>query len=373
MPIHITSVQSSVSKPHKIECWALLLEVGLVFFCGGKRIAKQVEPLQRRTAPERLEAARQLVVMQVDLHQRRATPERLEFRSGSSPPERWLPAAPPCSWRCRSAVQFCRGSSPPVKSLPHRRSSCSAGSLSSGNGPRSPQCSRRRLRSTALHTAASPKVAAQVLFRFDCDISSSSSELPAPSSTGTICDRRHASIMNLASIVRTRPCRACSTTSCVSLPVYNSTARHGPEPWPRAARATALDGERWHEKRAVARATTARPPLVPPLKAPPRATTATLSTPTRGCSRWSCCRRALEHARPLTASKRGTPSLVLLTASMICWNVSSGSASSVTISAAAACARVLMCPSSSPIGVWMGGCCGQCTADNTFSRERERD
>eukprot|EP00964_Phaeocystis_antarctica_P087451 scaffold55507_cov73-Phaeocystis_antarctica.AAC.3 len=54
-----------------------------------------------------------------------------------------------------------------------------------------------------------------------------------------------------------------------------------------------------------------------------RCTTARLRTPTRGRSRWNCCRRALEHTRPLTSSKRGT-SWRVLQAPITCRSTSSG-------------------------------------------------
>ena len=66
-----------------------------------------------------------------------------------------------------------------------RSSNCSAGSLSTGNGPCSLQFLRRSVRSTALHTAASPKVAAHVLSICTLSSWSSRSEQPAPSSSGT--------------------------------------------------------------------------------------------------------------------------------------------------------------------------------------------
>eukprot|EP00964_Phaeocystis_antarctica_P019333 scaffold10682_cov67-Phaeocystis_antarctica.AAC.4 len=168
-----------------------------------QEVVVQPEHLQRRAPPERLKPARELVVTEVD-HlqrrlQRRAASDRrksachlvapyssscssVQPRSGSSPPvNNWFQpkrstssavqprsgARSPVSWllhreSSRNAVQPRRGSSPPLNWLSSIMSVCSAGSLSSGNGPRSPVSSRSKLRSTALHTAASPKADAHV-------------------------------------------------------------------------------------------------------------------------------------------------------------------------------------------------------------------
>eukprot|EP00964_Phaeocystis_antarctica_P085408 scaffold53944_cov76-Phaeocystis_antarctica.AAC.3 len=127
-----------------------------------------------------------------------------------------------------SPVQPLSGSNPPVHWLLDRSSTCSAGSLSSGNGPCSLQRFRYSLRSTALHTAASPKIAAHVPFRPAPLRSSSSSEQPAPSISGTTRSATAGySFLRLALIARTRPSRACSTTASVRSPSYRSVTRHG--------------------------------------------------------------------------------------------------------------------------------------------------
>ena len=64
-------------------------------------------------------------------------------------------------------------------------SNCSAGSLSSGNGPARTQFSKRSLRSFTLHRDSSPKLLAHDPHKVTHDISSSISEQPAPDSSGT--------------------------------------------------------------------------------------------------------------------------------------------------------------------------------------------
>ena len=126
-------------------------------------------------------------------------------------------------------MQFCRGSSPPDNWLPFRLSSCSAGSLISGNGPCSPQHSRRSVRSTALLITPLPKVDAHVLSNFtppSISVEKSSSEQPAPSSSGTTRLATAGASDHGGSVPRrgdtgseiesTRPCRACSKTASVS-------------------------------------------------------------------------------------------------------------------------------------------------------------
>ena len=186
----------------------------------------------------------------------------VQLLSGSRSPVSWLL----CSASTFSAVQRSSGLSPPVSWLFERQSTCnavqplsgsrlpaswlgsllseqleavthslsSAGSLSSGNGPLSPHSNRVSSRSTALHTAASPKVAAHVLFSLACHISSLIREQPAPSRQGTTrLATAGASVVTrgcgpcIATIERTRPCRAWSTTAIVGTPVYNSTTCHG--------------------------------------------------------------------------------------------------------------------------------------------------
>eukprot|EP00964_Phaeocystis_antarctica_P091206 scaffold58453_cov85-Phaeocystis_antarctica.AAC.3 len=110
---------------------------------------------------------------------------------------------------------------------------CSAGRLSSGSGPDSPQSSSCSSSSAVLHTAASPNVAVHEPIP-SCKPSSlrSSSEQPAPSSSGTtrFATAGVSVVRPRASIERTCPRHASSTTVAVGSPVYSSTTRHGP--WP---------------------------------------------------------------------------------------------------------------------------------------------
>eukprot|EP00964_Phaeocystis_antarctica_P007997 scaffold4304_cov58-Phaeocystis_antarctica.AAC.4 len=256
---------------------ALLLEVGLVFVRGNQLIVLKLEPLQVRAASERLEPASQEVALQEELTQLSEAPERLEtahqlvellqcravgqrieiavevidaqgqmLQPGAAPErlestlvQDGAPVVPYNSGatrgcpsdgclKARAPAAPCR----PGGARACRWSSRSAGSLSSGNGPCNLQPCRRSLRSTALHTVASPRAAAHVPFSCANDRLSSSSEQPAPSSTGTTRSSTpgasHTSPCRPASIECTCPCCACSKTASVSLPSYSSVTRHGP-------------------------------------------------------------------------------------------------------------------------------------------------
>eukprot|EP00964_Phaeocystis_antarctica_P138459 scaffold103134_cov66-Phaeocystis_antarctica.AAC.1 len=161
-----------------------------------------------------------------------STSSAVQLCSGPSPPVRSF------SSRCsaRSAVQLESGSSPPVRWFLLRVSAFSAGSLSSGNEPCRLQRCRLRLSSTALHTAASPKADTHVSSSFTPFRSRSSSEQPAPNSSGTTRLANAGVSMSQTSAIML-DCRArmmierthpCATTAAVNWPQYDSTTRHGP-------------------------------------------------------------------------------------------------------------------------------------------------